>query len=93
MSIEVTKDINWFCEFVRKVNGTCHYIHQPLINMETMELDACLTGIGACYNSMVYHYQFKPGEVSKLFSITHIEMWNVLVAITVWGVVLDHQKC
>ena len=52
MSTEVKKDINWFCAFVEKFNGTCQYIHTPLIDMETIEFDACLTGIGACYNNM-----------------------------------------
>ena len=53
--------------------------------MQSIELDACLTGIGACYNNMVYHYQFKVGEVSRMFNIVHLEMWNVLVALRIWG--------
>ena len=85
MSSDVKKDITWFCEFVKQFNGTCHYIHPPVLGMQSIELDACLTGIGACYNNMVYHYQFKTGEVSKLFNIAYIEMWNVLVALRIWG--------
>ena len=53
--------------------------------MQSIELDACLTGIGAYYNNMVYHYQFKTGEVSKMFNIAQIEMWNVFVALRIWG--------
>ena len=85
MSTQVQQDVNWFCVFVNIFNGTCHYIHPPVLCMETIELDACLTGLGACYNSFVYQYQFKSGEVSPMFSITHLEMWNVLVALRVWG--------
>ena len=85
MSTQVQQDVNWFCVFVKKFNGTCHYIHPPVLCMETLELDACLTGLGACYDSFVYQYQFKGGEASQMFSITHIEMWNVLVALRVWG--------
>ena len=85
MSRQVEQDINWFCVFVEQFNGTCQYIHPPVLCMETIELDACLTGLGACYNSFVYHYQFKEGEMSTMLNITHIEMWNVLVALKVWG--------
>ena len=85
MSEGIQRDINWFCNFVDTFNGTCHYIHPPVLCVESIELDACLTGLGACYESYVYHYQFKQAEVPTLFNIAHIEMWNVLVALRVWG--------
>ena len=33
----------------------------------------------------VYQYQFREGEIINSFSITHIEMWNVLVTLRMWG--------
>ena len=44
MSAEVHKDINWLCQLVEKFNGTCQYMYSPLLNNETIEFDACLTG-------------------------------------------------
>ena len=85
MSTEILKDINWFCQLVEKFNGTCQYMYRPVACVETIELDACLTGLGACYKDFVYQYQFRQGEVTNSFSITHFEMWNVLVALRIWG--------
>ena len=40
----------------------------------------------------VYQYQFKEGEITNSFSITHIKMWNVLVAIRMWGHMWDNKS-
>ena len=85
MSTEVLKDINWFCQLVQKFNGTCQYMYTPVACVETIELDACSTGFGARYKDFVYQYQFRQGEITNSSSITHIEMWNVLVALRMWG--------
>ena len=85
MTPEVSKDINWFCQLLNKFNGTCQYMYNLTPSNETIELDACLTGLGACYKDCVYHYEFKQGEVLNSLSITHLEMWNVLVALRIWG--------
>ena len=50
---------------------------------DTIELDACLTGLGARFNNQFYQYQFKDNEVPCSFSIVHLEMWNVLIAMRV----------
>ena len=39
LSRDMVRDINWFCEFLQIFNGTCHYIHPPLIGVEPIELD------------------------------------------------------
>ena len=49
----------------------------------TIELDACLTGIGACFQDAVYAYKFT--SVPQTFSIVHLEMINILVALRLWG--------
>ena len=53
MSAAILKDINWFCQLVQKFNGTCQYMYTPVACVETIELDACLTGLGACYKDCV----------------------------------------
>ena len=57
-------------------------MHSPVLCVETIELDSCLD---VCYNTFVYQYHFKHGEATQLFSITHIEMWSLLLAFKIWG--------
>ena len=40
---------------------------------------------GSRFNDLVYTYQFQNNEISSLFTIVYFEMWNVLVALRLWG--------
>ena len=66
-------------------NGTCSYLYTPVQCNDIIEFDACLTALGARFNNQVYQYQFKDNEVPCSFSIVHLEMWNVLIALRVWA--------
>ena len=46
-------------------------------------LDASLTGLGGCFNNLVYTLPIPPGFNS--YSIVHLEMINVLVALKLWA--------
>ena len=85
MSQDIKRDVNWFLTFLGQFNGTCSYMYTPVQCTDIIELDACLTGVGARFNNQVYQYQFKDNEVPCSFSIVHLEMWNVLIAIRVWA--------
>ena len=85
MSEPVQRDINWFLKFVKSFNGTATYIHTKLYSTDCIQLDACLTGIGGRFNECVYTYQFRHNEIPSMFTIVHLEMWNVLVALRLWG--------
>ena len=85
MSNPIRQDINWFLTFVKDFNGTATYMHTNLYSMDVIELDACLTGLGGRFNQCVYTYQFKDNEIPSMFTIVHLEMWNVLLALRLWG--------
>ena len=55
-----------------------------------IELDDCLSGVGAKCGSQVYARQLPP-EFSD-FNIVHLEMLNILVALRVWGDQCSNQK-
>ena len=69
--------------FLDQFNGTCSYLYTPIQCTDTIQLDPCLTGVGARFSNQVYQYQFKDNEVPCSFSIVRLEMWNVLIAIRV----------
>ena len=46
-------------------------------------LDTCLTGLGGCFKNMVYTISLPLGF--KNYSIVHLEMLNIVVALKVWG--------
>ena len=56
----------------------------------TIELDACLQGLGAIYRNQVYVFPIP--QYCDSFSMVHLEMLNILVAIRVWGKVWKHQR-
>ena len=46
-------DLAWFAKFLPNYNGVNLYDHKPI--QETLELDACLTGLGGRVEDCVYH--------------------------------------
>ena len=92
MSEPVQKDINWFLKFVKSFNGTAAYMHSTLHSTDLIELDACLTGLGGRFNQWVYAYQFRDNEIPSMFTIVHFEMWNVLLALRLWGHVWKNKQ-
>ena len=56
----------------------------------TIELDACLNGIGAHYDNAVYAYKFT--GLPQTYSIVHLEMINIPVALRVWGSCWANKK-
>ena len=67
MHTEVTsdfhKDLNWFNTFLYSYNGVTLYDTKHV--HATIALDACLSGLGAVYNDMVYAL-----PIPKVFAIT-----------------------
>ena len=75
------RDLYWFHNFLQDYNGVSMYGHK--IPDYTVELDACLTGLGGCCKTMVYHISIPLGY--KQFTIVHLEMVNILVALKLFG--------
>ena len=80
-------DLNWFNVFLKSYNGVTFY-YQPN-NQHAIHLDACLTGLGGCYNNMVYTIQIPVGY--KGYNINHLEMINIMVALKIWGTSWSNQ--
>ena len=75
------RDLNWFTKFLPQFNGIAFFNHCP-VHM-TIELDVCLVGLGAiCMNQV---YAIKIPKNYENYSIVHLEMLNILVALRVWA--------
>ena len=48
-----------------------------------VHLDACLTGLGSAYGSMVYALPIPKGYMD--YNIAHLEILNIMVALKVWA--------
>ena len=59
MTEAIQKHINWFLVFVKSFNGTATYMHDNFYCPELIELDACLSGIGAVAMTLCTHISFK----------------------------------
>ena len=81
LDINFHRYLNWFKKFLPQFNGKAFFVHRPV--QATIELDACLQGLGAVYMNQVYAVPIP--EYCFQFSIVHLEMPNILVAVRVWG--------
>ena len=75
------RDLNWFDHFLPLYNGVSMYGHKP--TNETLELDACLSGLGGRWRNVVYHLPLERGYAS--LGIVQLEMINILVALRTFG--------
>ena len=74
------RDLNWFIKFLPHFNGVAFFNHLPF--SMTIELDACLQGLGAICRNQVY--AVKIPKNFENYSIVHLEMLNILVALRIW---------
>ena len=81
------RDLRWFSSFLRKYNGVSFYDH--VRTQHIVELDACLSGLGGRWESLVYRLSL-PHHYGNL-GIAQLEMVNILVAIRVFAP-LWHRK-
>ena len=75
------RDLTWFITFLTSYNGVTMYNIRPISGH--IYLDACLTGLGGSFKNMVYTIPLPLGF--KNYSIVHLEMVNIVVALKVWG--------
>ena len=74
---EFKRDLRWFDKFLPLYNGVSLYDHRPIDH--TLELDACLKGLGGRWCRYVYHLPIPEGHMN--WSIVHLEMINILLSI------------
>ena len=75
------RDLRWFTKFMAVYNGISLYDHKPIAH--TIELDACLTGLGGRCDQWVYHLSIPKGF--QQLTIVHLEMINILLAVKLFG--------
>ena len=88
LNLDFFQDLNWFSKFLTKFNGTAVFDHRPIKAL--VELDACLTGMGGCWNPKVYSVPIERNY--KTFTIVHLETLNLLVAMRLWADHWSSQK-
>ena len=81
LSPEFFRDLAWFRVFLSQYNGVTYYDHS--FSRIPVHLDACLTGLGGKFGSMVYALPIPLGF--KGYSIVHLEILNIVVAAKIWA--------
>ena len=77
---EFFKDLNWFYTFLRQFNGVVYYDIRPV--QGELHLDASLTGMGEIFDNQCYALAIPKNF--KNYSIVHLGMVNILVALKIW---------
>ena len=78
---EFHKDLAWFNSFLSHYNGITYYEQQNCHS--EVHLDACFTGLGGSYESMVYALPIPKDFMN--YNIAHLEILNIVVALKVWA--------
>ena len=77
------EDLRWFLCFLKKYNGKA-LIRSFLWPSVTVQVDACLLGGGGLSEAIGYmYYMFPPHILSMALHISALELFNVLVALTI----------
>ena len=75
-------DLLWFAKFLRCFNGVVTFRRGPV--SQTVYVDTTLTRIGGIWGSRAYTAEI-PFDISFQASITHLEMYNIIIALKVWA--------
>ena len=81
---EFHKDVQWFINFLPFFSGSTKIFRDEALHINSLHIDACLTGVGGIWNNRVYAAPI-PTFVGLNLKITHLEMINVLIALRVWA--------
>ena len=93
VSQDMKRDIMWFINFLPKFYGVTTYKHDNIPYTHTLEIDACLRGLGGVWNNNVFACQLTDQLVrDSNLNITHYEMLNIIVVLNVWGVHWKNKK-
>ena len=80
LTSEFFRDLNWFSTFLKQFNGVIYY--DPRSIQAELHLDACLTRMGGIFENQCYALPI-PKDFNR-YSIVHLEMLNIVVALKVW---------
>ena len=88
ITAQFRSDLAWLNYFLPHYNGVMYY-NQTHCHSE-VHLDACLTGLGGAYGSMVYALPIPRGYIN--YNIAHLEILNIVVALKVWANYWANQR-
>ena len=78
------RDLAFFLALLPHYNGIKIIDKETIVYQDQLELDACLTGCGACTGSQYYAEQFPDRILNRAHTIAHLELLNIVVAVKVW---------
>ena len=82
------RDLNWFCTFLKQFNGVVYYDPRPI--QDELHLDACLIDMGGIFVNQCYALPI-PNDFHQ-YTIVHLEMLNIVVALKVWANQWSNKK-
>ena len=81
-------DMRWFSKCLEAYNGISIYDHSPINH--TVELDACLVGLGRRWDNFAYFLAI-PQNYQNM-TIVHLEMVNIVLTLKVFGPMWKGRK-
>ena len=83
ITTDLQLDLQRFARLLNHFRGI-HLIRQLTTDV-TLTVDSCLTGAGTVTNTHFYMLVYPPDILRRHLSITLLEMFNVLIAVRLWG--------
>ena len=81
---EFQKDIAWFLTFLQSFNGISYLKKNAVDSVQSLYLDACLTGMGGVWRDRVYATPIH-NIMGLDLKIVHLEMLNLVIALRMWA--------
>ena len=78
------RDLAFFLALLPAFNGVRIVDKTTIAYQHHLELDACLTGCGACTDSLYYAREFPDWVQQQAHTIAHLELLNIVIALKVW---------
>ena len=84
------RDLRWFTTFLDNFNGSVEMHLAGVAPHYNVHMDACLKGMGAICNNMVYYTPICT-SLQKLCHITQLEVANALIVLRTWGLTFKNK--
>ena len=89
LNVDFHRDLQWFLTFLPTYNGISYITKSDVDEVQSLYLDACLTGMGAVWRDRVYATPIHNCGDLEL-TIVHLEMMNIVIALRIWGQFWQH---
>ena len=90
---DVTKDIQWWRDFVPQYNGVSLITNNWWLDPDqVLSTDSCLTGGGCYFRGKYCHWKYPEELLGKGWDINQLECMMIVIACKLWGHLLQRQK-